>query len=280
MSTSAEETIRVGLTYFPPYSQVVEGECRGIYCEIANQVFTEELGIAVIAVQHPWARIQREVELGNIDVMFAMPSEPRKRYGFVSDEPIFLNTMKVFTYIDHPRLAEIKQIRVEEDIKALNLTAITNQGNAWHSSHIESLGITTVHAISDEHILKMLAAKRGDLVIDTSASMRYMMEDMALTDKFLETDAVIDRANIHIILSKKSKFSSRMPEIDEVTINRIRGDNHKTNKCRAELISNSRKLLAIRIKDGCYVEPRTPHIVAFNFPAAHKLWHQQHSHLR
>jgi hypothetical protein len=73
----------------------------------------------------------------------------------------------------------------------------------------------------------MLAAKRGDLVIDTSASMRYMMQDMELTDKFVETDVVIDRAKIHIILSKKSRFADRMYQINNV-ISKI-GPRESTN---------------------------------------------------
>mgnify|MGYP003662673589 CR=1 FL=1 len=216
-STSvAADVIRIGFSHFPPLSSVDDGICRGLFCELTKEIFEQQLGLKVQAVEHPWERIQRQVELGKIDVMLALPSEHRRGYGLISEEPIYLSEMKVFTYKDHPRLDEIKSITTLDDIKQKNLTCITNQGNAWHEKNVASLGIPTVHAISDEHIIKMLAAQRGDLVIDMAPSMQLMMDNLNLTSKLISTGVTLDRAEIHVIVSRRSSFADRMPEINEI----------------------------------------------------------------
>lgn len=215
-SSHAEESIRIGFAYFPPYSEVKDGECKGDFCDIARKIFTDTLGINILPVQHPWARIQREVELGNIDVMFAIPSEQRRSYAMVSDAPIYMTRMKVFTYTGHKRLAEIEQIESVSDIETLHLIPIANQGNGWIAEHLEPLDINIVRAINDIDIIRMLAAQRGDIVIDVARSMRHMAEDMALENKIIETDVVLDEANIHLMMNKHSRFTHLMPEINQL----------------------------------------------------------------
>jgi polar amino acid transport system substrate-binding protein len=171
-SALAEETIKIGFAYFPPYSEVENGKCKGHYCELAKKIFTDNLGIEIEAIQHPWARIQREVEPGNIDVMFVLPSKERQIYAIFSETPAYKSAMKIFTYQGHDRLDEIRRIKTLADVKDLNLVSITNQGNGWHAENVEILGINTVKAINDEHTLKMLAAQRGDIAIDVAPSMR------------------------------------------------------------------------------------------------------------
>ena len=164
--------IRIGLASSRTFSELIDGECRGIFCDRTQQIFREGLGLEVEIVVHPWQRIQRQVEKGEIDVMFALPTEERRSYGLVSKLPIHTTVLRIFTHANHPKLSQIENIQTVNDIKELGLISVTNQGNGWHANKVEGIGVKTIHVKDDVSILKMITARRGDITIDATNSMR------------------------------------------------------------------------------------------------------------
>jgi ABC-type amino acid transport substrate-binding protein len=212
---SAEDTVTVGVPHFPPYAQVIDGQCKGLYCQIIEALLQNQLALEVVPINHPWLRIQREVELGKIDIMFAIPTAARLEYSIATEQPVFSAAMKVFTYKGHEQLDVIRAIRTVDDIKAAGFHSITNSGNAWHQHFVEDQGVTTVHAISEEHILRMLAAQRGDIVVDVAESIRYVTKNLQLEDEIVETDVVMDVAEIHLMVSRQSPLAKRLTELNK-----------------------------------------------------------------
>jgi polar amino acid transport system substrate-binding protein len=215
VQATAKDTVTIAVPHFPPYAQVTDGQCKGFYCEIIEELLEKRLGLTVIPINHPWPRLQREVELGQIDIMFAIPTEARQAYSIASEQPVFSAAMKVFTYKDHEQLDAIRAIETVDDIKAAGFRSITNYGNAWHQHFVEDQGVTTVHAISEEHILRMLAARRGDIVVDVARSIRYLMSKLDVENEIIETDVVMDVAEIHLMVSRKSPFTEQLPELNK-----------------------------------------------------------------
>ncbi len=209
-----QDVVRVGLPFSPTYSEMIDGECVGVFCDWTYKVFRDALDLQIEIVEHPWQRVQRQVEKGEIDVMYAMPSDARLKYGIASDRPIFITELRIYTYAGHPRLEEIRAIKTIQDIKDAGLVSITNEGNGWHISKVEKLGIKTVRVKDDKHILKLLTARRGDITIDATPSMRRIIQDAGLDGDVVETDVILDQVKQHIIISKKSRFARLMPDID------------------------------------------------------------------
>ncbi len=210
------EVIRIGFPNNPTYSEVLNGDCIGVFCDSAKEIFVKGLNLSIEVVIHPWPRIQREVENGDIDVMFAMPSSDRKIYGIASAKPVFATVLRVYTHAKHPRLNEIESIASIQDIEELGLVSVTNQGNGWHTSRVEPFGVKTIHVKDDAHILKMLLAKRGDIAIDATPSMRRIIQDAELQDTIVETNVILDTVLHHVIIGKKSKFKHLMPEVNRI----------------------------------------------------------------
>jgi hypothetical protein len=61
----------------------------------------------------------------------------------------------------------------------------------------------------------MLSAKRGDLVIDASTSMRQLIQGAGLSHQIVESKHVIDTVPNHIIISRQSTFAPLMPRVND-----------------------------------------------------------------
>ncbi len=215
---AGETRIRVGLHSIPDYSEIVDGTCIGVFCDTVLEIFEDGLGLDVEFVMHPWQRIQLQVEKGEIDVMFAVPSERRLKYGAATKHPVFASKLRIYTYANHPKMALIRSIKSADEIKAAGLVSITNQGNGWHANRLESQGVKTIHVKDKDHIPRMLAAKRGDITIDETPMVRRLIENTGLEEKVVETDIVFETVYTHVVVSKRSKFLDLIPRIDRIIL--------------------------------------------------------------
>lgn len=83
--------------------------------------------------------------------------------------------MGLYTYKDHPKLDEIKQIKEVIDIKKLNLKPISNLGNGWHKQNIDIYGIKTLYVKEDENIIQVLEQEINN-VLKEMTNEGYMDE--------------------------------------------------------------------------------------------------------
>ncbi|MCG8618105.1 MAG: transporter substrate-binding domain-containing protein [Desulfobacterales bacterium] len=198
-----------------PMGQMDEtGECLGLLPDISRAVFEEELGFRLICQERPWKRAQLEVELGASDFMITVPTESRKVYALVSQSVFYTLPLYIYTYGGHDKLKEINKIRSAADIKALNLVPVTNLGNGWHKDNVDVHGINTHYVGKEINILRFLATKRADIMIDAVTPTNYLIRQNGLTHKIVLTKSRFSQVNFHLLLSKKSKFAQWMPEID------------------------------------------------------------------
>lgn len=191
-----------------------ERRLEGLLIELVDRFFAEELDLQRLAVPRPWARAQREVEEGITDFFISTPTDDRKRYTLTTTIPLFRLYLNLYTYAHHPRLELIKKIRTVEDIKALDLVLVSNYGNGWHKSNIEEQGIFTQWVAGDDEIIRFLAMKRADAMIDVALPMNHRIEQLGLSDKLVKTDVIFGPIDFYIMIGKKSKYASRIDEIN------------------------------------------------------------------
>ncbi len=186
---------------------------EGLYARFFGEL-SRRMGWKGVITPLPWLRAQEYAEKGLADALIAVASPPRLAYAYASDEPVFSLYFTLYARRDHPRMEEIAKIRSLEDILALDLTVVTNRGNGWHEANVEALGIPTVLVNNDDTILKFLAAGRADLVIDTPLSMAPRLKEMGLSNQIASTGVHLDETRLYLLLSKKSAFKDRWPEIN------------------------------------------------------------------
>lgn len=191
-----------------------ERKLEGLMTEMVNALFVKELGWQLIFAERPWMRAQNEVEEGEADFFITIPTEARSRYALVTGIPLLRLYLNLYTYADHPRLEQLRNVRTAEDIRNLDLVLVSNRGNGWIRANMEEQGVKTQWVAGDEEIIRFLALKRADAMIEVAPAINHRIEEMGLTDSLVKTDVVFGPIDIYVMVGKKSKFALRIDEIN------------------------------------------------------------------
>lgn len=222
-ATDHQKQIINSAAIWPPFHYVEDNETKGLYRDILHELIEVEMGLSLLFRLRPWKRAQAEVKNGSADLLITIPTVERQGYALISKQPVFQFYFGLYTYRDHPKLNEIMQVKTLQDIIDLDLVAVTNLGNGWHKENIEDKGIRTYVVPSDQNIASVLARGRADIMIDVPPSMNHLIKKHGLSSKLVLTEFVLKPSNMHVMLSKKSKFASRMGDLDKA-LDRITAD--------------------------------------------------------
>ncbi len=195
---------------------------EGLNIDILNEIFAKSLNLPLEIKQIPWKRAQQSIKRGSADLMITVPTEERKKFSIASNEPVLKLYMHAYTYKNHPRLNEIKTIKSADDIRELGLVAVTYLGNGWHKDNIDSHSVKTVYITENEGVIKYLADKRADILIESNISVNYDARLGGLLPKITPTGVKFGPINFHLFMSKKSNHIEKMDDINIVikTLNR------------------------------------------------------------
>ncbi|BHH83640.1 substrate-binding periplasmic protein [Desulforhopalus sp. 52FAK] len=216
---NADETIKTITFGYTPWKPIYylskDGEPRGIYAEILEEIFEKKLGYKVVFKTFPWKRCQKYLELGKIDFTIMMPSEERLKYSDKSQNVFYDFYLHVFTYEGHPLIEKIEKIRTVDDIKRLEIIPVTNAGNGWHKKNIDAYGIQTIYLNRESQIFPFLSLKRADIIIDVLAPSLDVIREHNLQDSIQVTAARFGPTSMHLMMSKLSKHRKLLPAIDK-----------------------------------------------------------------
>jgi polar amino acid transport system substrate-binding protein len=202
---------------WPPVIYLDEkGKMSGLYADLLHEVFIERLGLEFQYKQVPWRRAQREVKEGIADFLIAIPDTERLLYAVSSKSPFFKLYLNVYTYKNHPRIQEIQRIKTVGDIKRLGLTTVSNMGNGWQKANVEANGIPTFYALTEEEACLFLARKRADIMIDAVVPTNHIIKKLGIADDLVITGASFGPIDLHLLMSKESKYLPFMDRIDTV----------------------------------------------------------------
>lgn len=191
---------------------------NGLYVEIIEELFVKRLGYNIKFLENPWKRAQQLVEDGEADFLITVATIDRLKYCVKTDFPVYNLFMGVYTYNGHSQIDEINKIKEIPDIKKMELIPVSNFGNGWHKQNIDVYGINTLYVKKDENIVKLLANKRADIMVDTIIPMNYEIKKHGLSNKIELTDVRFGPIEFHILLSKKTISSSSAKEINSAAV--------------------------------------------------------------
>ncbi len=184
---------------------------EGLFIDILHEIFTNHVEMKFHVESYPWKRAQKHVKDGKADFLITIPTEARQSYSIQSTEPIFQLYLNVYTYKGHEKIEAIKKIKTADDILRLNLVPVSNLGNGWHKENIDTYGIKTHYIMEDRDVVKFLAAKRADIMIDAVIPMNYNIKELGLVSKIEQTDVRFGPVKF---LSKKSNYIQLMAKIN------------------------------------------------------------------
>jgi len=202
--------------FYPFFSETEKGEVKGFFYEIIIEALENRMGIKTSWTEMPWKRCQEEVKSGKFDSMITVPTETRMIYCDTHPDPFYLKELKLFTYADHKKLNEINSIKTIADIKEGGYIVITYSGNGWHKKNISSIGIPSHETSHVHNVWKMLAARRGDIVIEWPIGAYAGIKKVGMEDKIIETDVSLESMKFHLLISKKAKYRNILHRFNNV----------------------------------------------------------------
>ena len=202
--------------FYPFFSETRQGRLTGFFYEIVTEAIQQRMGIPVEWTQMPWKRCQFQVQAGTYDAMITVPTEERLVYSVTHPTPFYKKEIRLFTYSGHKRLAEIEAIRTIADIQQGGFSVITYSGNSWNANNIERIGIPTIDTSEVHNVWKMLAAERGDLVIEWPVGARAGIEQAGAAAGIIETDVALEAMPFHLLIGKKSEYRDIIDEFNIV----------------------------------------------------------------
>lgn len=202
--------------YAPAYYKTESNVVTGFLYDIAKEALEERMGIPVEITFYPWKRCQYLVEKGEADMMFTIPTPERKIYAVTHNTPAWVKKRILYTYEDHERLDEINKIRNLEEVRDGNYTVLSYIGNNWIESSVEEIGIKVRYAPGTELIYRMLAARRGDLIIEETAIADRNITREEVEHKVVKTEGIGSESGFHICIAKSSPYADIVDSLNSV----------------------------------------------------------------
>ena len=191
---------------------------HGFNIDIVRILIEEKLGRKLILQSAPWKRVQAEVLQGRADMFCGIPTEERRQSYMIGQEALFKVKVPIYTYKNHPRLDEIRNIRKIEDILNLKLTAIAVNGNGWHEKNVEAAGVPTLKVAAAKNIYRVLSARRADIAVYLQNYNQYSQGSEILPPDIVDTDVILKQLSSQLILSRSSNHNIDLKEMDAALI--------------------------------------------------------------
>ncbi|MBC7918858.1 MAG: transporter substrate-binding domain-containing protein [Rhodoferax sp.] len=204
------------MAYFETYSPLSfrpDGSAlRGILPDAVGEVLSR-MGMAVEHTGYPWARAQLLVKNGEQDAICTIATPERLEYAVAAQEPVVSAPRRVFARADCPLLPKLRQARTLDELRALSPVVVSYAGNGWAKTNLEGT-FKIESAINFETALKMLVARRGDVMIDNALTMQYSLQrtDGATEVVMLPTD--LETSYFRLLVGKKSPHVAMLPAFD------------------------------------------------------------------
>lgn len=201
--------------YWPFVVRKGDGEMAGFFHDIVTEALGR-MGHTALWRSYPWSRCQDNVRSGRSEAMITVPTDERLRYTATHDTPFYHKTLKVFTYADHPKLGYIMRMKTLDDVKAAGLSVITYEGNGWNDKHVRSRGIKVYETNQLKNVWRMLAKKRGDIVIEWPGAAWPDIVTVGVTEDVVLTPVSIEAMPFHLLINKDSPQAKILPDFDRI----------------------------------------------------------------
>lgn len=204
------------MAYFETYSPMsyVDGErMRGLLVEIIDMVLRERLGLNVEHRGYPWPRAQMMVERGEQDAMCTIATPPRLEYALAASEPVLTAPTRIFVRADNPHLAALEKVTSLDELRAVPVTILSYSGNGWAKEALA--GHNVMWGVAFDSSLKMLVAKRGDIMVENAVTMQYTLRQTPGGDAVRMLPTTLYEARFQLLVSKLSAHAGILPEFDK-----------------------------------------------------------------
>lgn len=203
--------------FWPFFTRQENGEMTGFFFEIVTTALSE-MGIESRWEVYPWGRCQANVRSGEADAMITVPTDERLEYTETHTDPFYRKELRIFTYAQHPRLSLIEKIKTTGDILSADLSVITYLGNGWSEKNLAVQGIRTEVTAQLVNVWRMLAHKRGDIVIEWPGAAWPDIRRAGVEKEIILTGVSLESMPFHLLVRKGSPHVGRLAEFNRIVL--------------------------------------------------------------
>ena len=196
---------------YRPRSWNENGKVRGILVDIVDEALGKRLGIPLSHCGYPWKRAQQMVKAGLADAFITLPTQERRSYTVVGNEPIIVFTLSLAARRDHPRIDEMEQITTIGQLK--NYRIVDYLGDGWAQRNLKDMN---VHWLSDiDNIFPFLFNDRADVAIVSKRTV-FEMHRQGYDAHIKILPHHLSSVSFFLCVGKHSSFQKRINDIDRV----------------------------------------------------------------
>lgn len=177
--------------------------------EVANLA-----GFKFEAMGFPLARVQLVVKNGQFDGMINVVTPERLEFAVPSAEPLVVGPVSIFARKDNPEVDKLKKVKTFDDLANTKVAVVALNGSGWTQKNIVSRGMKVYWSDGTVGSVRMLIAKRGDIVVDMSGIINWILKDEPGGQDIIEMPNPIELAGWHLMISKDSPFAKKMKELN------------------------------------------------------------------
>jgi len=217
-SRAEGDVLRVALDPFPPWKYLNRlGEPHGMDVDLVDML-AQRMNLKVEYSVYPFSRALYLLEYGDADMMSGvLRRKEREAYLHYLKPPYKDHSDKAFYLLRghaHP-------LQTYEDL--YNLRVGIQNGTRYFPRFDHDPRIAKVMANSFELNLRMLLAKRIDVVVNTEATGDFEIRKLGLWDSVVKASYIYrKKQDVYMVLSKKSPLADRLDEFNSVLAALIR----------------------------------------------------------
>ncbi len=203
LATAREPIVVAYNSDWGPYSKGQSNEVHGILPEVLDQIFKSELNMAVKHVGYPLKRVLKGVETGAVDAMISIPTPQRRRYAIESQEGVYRVELRSVERVKHhhaPIMATIKPSKKRHSCRPSDVD--------WKGFLDQNFNVVPVIESKIAGCLRMVASKRVDLTIMSTAVAQKQIVDDGLQDRLIIMPKVWGQPVYKFMLSKNSRYGN------------------------------------------------------------------------
>lgn len=221
LSCNARESMKIVYSgKSPPLSwQDESGQMRGILVDVLQEALQNRMQVPLDHNAYPWVRAQMLVKKNKADAFVSVPTPERLSYIVKSQQPVVDINFTLFTRKDHPRLAEIKQIKSLEQLSGFRLG--NYRGNGWAVKNLANMDVQW--APSRDNVLNMLTKDRVDILVSISRVTKKRIVQLGMDNELIEVPNVLQSNTFNLCINKDSYYAHLIKDFDK-TIAEMQAD--------------------------------------------------------
>lgn len=208
-SVTPAESLKFATIQLPPFGYIENDRNDGIFFELSNEI-AKAAGYECKNVILPYARVIKEIEMGEIDCTIILPNEAMDAHAVRVSAIMTLENI----------IFGMKGLQIDSLASLHGKMVATVRGAEYSDSFSQDDQIEKVLTDSYEQSIKILVNHRVDAIIGPKTGLFYTLKKMGLSTDRFSRPYVVNTKETYFHLSKRkateSMISSFQTAIDKL----------------------------------------------------------------